>query len=366
MILQICYYALSVVGIIKKRSRALTFMMLVMMWIVFGLNTYNGDFGNYNWIYINIRNPIYWTEFEPLFNIIMYICNIAGLSFIQFRMVFGALYVLILYITVHRFTENIPQVLGFYMLFPYLMFTSVIRSGFANILIVLAYYEVFAGRDNKARFWFFIILASLIQYTSIFFVVYFFLKSKELKRIFLMIVPAFLGIVFVAYYSKMMYNIVSLMTSSYRTLKWFVPENSVQKSKWVLYLIVIDLLILFMAYLSKKENTNSSLKNPYAEDVFYLCASMLIFIPTFFITNASSRVLWELLLPVIISYAKDDEIRRHNNVFNLVTISRKDIILLIVLMAFSLYANLPYRGGVNDARLIFHNNLIYCEAITQP
>lgn len=366
MELQIAYYTLAILGIIKKRSKALTVLMLLMMWIVFGLCTYNGDYGNYSWIYQNIQNPLYWAEFEPLFNVIMFLCSKFGLTFIQFRMFFGAIYILILYITVHKFTENIPQVLGFYMLFPYLIFTSVIRSGFANLLIVLAYYEVFAGRENKVRFWILIIIASLIQYTSIIFVFYYYLRKKEFKRNSIIFVVASVGIVFIAYYSKLMYNIVSLMTSSYRVLKWFVPENSVQEGRWIIYLIIISLMTVFVAYLSKKEKPNNSLNNPYAEDVFYFSISLLIFIPTFFVTNASSRLIWEVLLLIFISFAKNDEVRRQNKRFPSITISRNNVVLFVVLLSFGLYANLPYRGSINDVGFIFYNNLIYGNVIVQP
>ena len=43
MALQIAYYLLSILGIIKKKSKLLTALIMIIMWIVFGLCTYNGD-----------------------------------------------------------------------------------------------------------------------------------------------------------------------------------------------------------------------------------------------------------------------------------------------------------------------------------
>ena len=106
MTLQIAYYLLSILGIIKKKSKLLTALIMIIMWIVFGLCTYNGDYGNYSWIYQNIQNPDFWTEFEPLYNVLMYICSVLDLSFIQFRMVFGGLYIILLYIVIGKYTEN--------------------------------------------------------------------------------------------------------------------------------------------------------------------------------------------------------------------------------------------------------------------
>ena len=365
MALLIGYYLLSIIGIIKKRSKLLTILMLAMMWIVFGLNTYNGDFGNYSWIYQNIQKPSYWAEFEPLYNVLMYICSILGLSFIQFRMVFGGIYLILLYIAISKYTENKAEVLGLYMLFPFLSFVAVIRSGFAGVLIVLAYHEIIADKNNKLKFWIYFIAACLIQYTSVLFVFYYFLRKKEFKKNSVLLVICILIGGFGAYYSGLLYRIVSLLTSSYRLLKWFIPQASGQEPRWILYLSILDLMCLVLAYLSRSENSISdkvwSARNPYSEDIFIISIAMLVFIPTFFVTNASIRFIWQFLLLIIICYAKDDECRFPNENIQRLGFSRKMILLLAVLIFFSYYSNLPYQGTENDGRLVFQNNLIYGE-----
>ena len=365
MALQIAYYLLSILGIIKKKSKLLTALIMIIMWIVFGLCTYNGDYGNYSWIYQNIQNPDFWTEFEPLYNVLMYICSVLDLSFIQFRMVFGGLYIILLYILIGKYTENKAEALGLYMLFPFLSFTSIIRSGFASVLIALAYYEIIAEKDNKIKFWILIIAATLMHYTSLLFVFYYFLRKNKFKRNIIILVVGLIGVEIAAYYTGMIYQVVSMMTSNYRTLKWFIPGNSVQKPRWILYLVIIALMLVVSAYLSRRDNNRRArnlLKiNPYAEDIFYINITMLIFIPTFFVTNASARFMWEILLLNIISYAKDDEIRFPYNSIKFLRFNRKIIVLIVFLLFFTFYSNLPYKGTVNDGSLIFQNNLIYGE-----
>lgn len=365
MTLQIVYYLLSILGIIKKKSKLLTALIMIIMWIVFGLCTYNGDYGNYSWIYQNIQNPDFWTEFEPLYNVLMYICSVLDLSFIQFRMVFGGLYIILLYIVIGKYTENKAEALGLYMLFPFLSFTSIIRSGFASVLIALAYYEIIAEKDNKIKFWILIIAATLMHYTSLLFVFYYFLRKNKFKRNIIILVVGLVGVEIAAYYTGMIYQVVSMMTSNYRTLKWFMPGNSVQKPRWILYLVIIALMLVVSAYLSRRDNNRRArnlLKiNPYAEDIFYINITMLIFIPTFFVTNASARFMWEILLLNIISYAKDDEIRFPYNSIKFLRFNRKIIVLIVFLLFFTFYSNLPYKGTVNDGSLIFQNNLIYGE-----
>ncbi len=362
MLLQISYFALSLFGIIKRKSKILTPLMLIMMWIIFGFSTYNGDFGNYSWIYQNIQNPSYWTEFEPIFNVLMYVCSIVGLNFIQFRMVFGGLYIVLLYKTISKFTEFKAEVLGLYMLFPFLLFTSIIRSGFASLLILLAYHEIIAEKNNKVKFWVFIAIACLIQYTSIFFVFYYYLRKKEFRNKNIILVVGILVIAFASYYSGLMHFVVSHITSNYRVLKWFMPQASGQEIRWVLYLVIIDLMCLFLAYLCLRENRFYSVGNcninPYAEDVFHINIAMLIFIPTFFVTNASSRFIWEMLLLNIICFVKDDELRFPVK-RNKISFSRKMVVLIAFLLFFLFYSNLPYKGTENDINMLFRNNLIY-------
>ncbi len=365
MILQFGYYLLSILGIIRKRSRILTVMMLFIMWIVFGLCTYNGDFGNYNWIYKNIQTPAYWLEFEPLFTALMLLCSKCGLNFIQFRMVFGGLFLLLLYYTIGKYTNNKAEVLGYYMLFPFLYFSSVIRSGIASILVILAFHEIIARRNNKIRFWVIIIIAVSIHLTSIFFIGYYFLRQKEIKKYSLIIMLGLVLLAFFLFYSGVLYSFVSIFISSDRTLKWFMPGHSDQESRWIVYLIILDFMIIILSYLSYRENKKNAIRNkttnPFTNDVYYINIGMLIFIPTFFVTNASSRFLWEILLLNILLFAKDDELRFKDTSLVNKKYHKKNIILLGFLLFFSYYANMPYKGTVNDRNLVFKNNMIFTE-----
>ena len=364
MILQISYYVLSVLGIIKKRSSILTGLMLFVMWIVFGLNTYNGDFGNYKWIYQNIQDPSYWTEFEPLFNVLMYVCSVMDLDFIQFRMIFAGIYILLLYKVIGKYTKNKAEVLGLYMLFLFLYFTSVIRSGLAALFIILAYHEIIAGKDNKIKFWLYIIVACLIHKTSIIFSFYYFLRGKKVRRNIIFLIILFLIMAFAAYYSGMMYTIASFVTLNERTLKWLMVQSAIgQEPRWILYLIIIDLASWFLLYISFRENKLASngvnFKNPYVKDALYINIAMLIFIPSFFISNASSRLIWQMLLLNIICYAKDDECKFSCNSVMKFSFSWKMIAMVLFLIFCSYYANLPYADTENDGRLVFENNVIY-------
>lgn len=360
MILQIFYYFLSIVGIVKKRSILLTPIMLLIMWCVFGLCTYNGDYENYRFIYNNIQNPIYWLEFEPFFNIIMYFCSKLGLSFIQFRMIYGAFFLILLHYAIGKYTENKSQVLGFVMIFPYIYFTSVIRSGLACVFILLAYNEIMGGKQKKIKFWIYFIIAILFHYTSIFFILYYIFRKMKGNKVFFVV-----GLVFVAiilYKSGILLYIMKYITDNERILKWYAPEKSSQQTRWVLYLIIIDLLVVFLAYLSKKNNKYLNhfqyIANPYAKDIYYFNIIMLILIPAFFVTNASGRLIWEILLFNIICYAKDDEIRFHDNNMIAIRYYKKDVLLTLFLILFAIYANLPYRGTRNDMNKIFYNNII--------
>lgn len=361
MVLQFIYYLISFAGILKKRSKFLTIIMLCLMWVIFGLCTYNGDYNNYNWIYQNIQTPIYWLEFEPLYNVLMYSCSIIGLSFFQFRMVFATIYILLLYYVIGKYTKNKAQVLGFFMIFPFLYFTSTIRSGIASVIVILAYYEITGGRNNKLKFWILMLIATLFHYTSIFFATYYFFRKMRGNKIFFVIFLVIMA--FALFMSGFIYSVMKQLTDNHRVLKWYSPENMKQEKRWILYLIIIDFMVLSLIILSKFYNKINSKKynitNLYVTDFFYFNIFLLsLFIPTFFVSNACSRFIWELLLFIIIIYAIDDEIRFKGNKINSLRYYRKDFLLLLFLLFFSFYENMPYRGTVNDGRLVFKNNIL--------
>lgn len=358
--LAIIYYGLAIIGFIKKKSKYVSFVMIGAMWVVFGFCTYNGDFENYRWVYNNIQNLTYWSEFEPLFNLMMYTTNILGLDFIQFRMVFSAIYLILLYFTISRYTENTSEVLGMYMVFPFLYFTSVIRSGLASVIVALAFYEITGGRERKKRFWILMVIAFLIHYTSIGFVVYYYLRNKkyENKNIFIVF-----GIVFgimLLFYSGVLHSAMSLVTSNQRFLKWFVP--STQEYRFIIYLIIISLVVICFSYISKKHNDflkkHDCEYNVYSSDIFYINIAAQAFLPTYFISNASARFIWQVMLLNIIGCAKDDEILFKNQRSS-VHINVKTLYLFVLLALLFIYSNLPYANTVNDGLLVFQNNLLF-------
>lgn len=363
MALQISYYILSILGLVKKKSKSLTVLMLFVMWLVFGLCTYNGDYPLYSTVYDNIQNFGYWTEFEPLFNVMMFGCSILGLNFIQFRMVFGALFLLLLNYTIGKYTVNKAEVLGLYMVFPYLWGISVIRSAFAGILVMLAYHDIIVGKNKKKKFWLLMITASLIQFTSIFFVAYYFFRNRKIKPLLIIIVATISIGGVVGYYFGVFYRIASLLTSNYRRLKWFDPANSSQKLKWSIYLIIILLVVIYLCYRARKEShryeMSLGISNKYADEIFYLSLTMLVLVPTFFVTNASNRFIWQFLLFCMVTYAKNDECRLQTGKWNLLSVRMENLILIACLIFFAYYSNLPYRGTYNDEYLAFQNNLIY-------
>lgn len=373
MALGIVFYTLCVMGIIVKKSRFLTVMMLAVMWVVFALCTYNGDFDNYAWIYQNIENHSYWMEYEPLFNVFMYLCHRIGLSFIQFRMLYATVYMILLYFVTTRYTDNVAETLGLFMVFPFIYFTSVIRSGLATLLIVLAYYHVIDGRNNRLRFWMILCVATLFHKTSILFGVYYFLREKPFRKYIVISVVLFVLLAFGVYYSGILYRLASMVTSNFRTLKWFMPDRADQKIRWTLYLFTISAAVIFMGYLGKNGNTYYIGKDTAKPNVPLCIVSsdglfratqglnmmLLLFSPSFFMSNASGRFIWQMIPFNILCYAKRDEYLTHGGRRNRLTISSRTLLLVVFLIGLFVYSNLPYRGTENDAFMIFRYNLLY-------
>lgn len=360
LILAGIYYSLCVIGFFKKNSKILAWIMITMMWIIMGLNTYSGDFSNYEWIYINIENRLYWNEFEPLFTLLMFVCHKIGLTFIGFRMVFAFIFLIVLHYTIQKYTENEAEVLALFMVFPYLYFVSVIRAGLSSVIVILALYEIIGENNNRIKFFLLMMVAVLFHYTSILFFSYLLFKEKKYRKVMILSIVVLSLLGFVLYFNGLIYKFASVFTSNKRLLKWFnlsLGNDGNQELRRALYMIIILLIMVLIVYCEYRNQKSNVYSGDLIENFLCLNINMIILLPVFFVTNTIVRILWEVLLANIICFAKADEIiskrkYRRNNM------SVMTFVLLISLFLFAFYSNLPYRGTKNDMFEIFRNNIL--------
>lgn len=111
----------------KQRSKIITLLILTYMWILVGLNTYTPDYAEYERVYFN---PTIWNV-EIGYRMLCDFFRGLGFTFQQFRMIFGAAYILLIYRGISKNTEYKNLVLAMFLLWPFVPFVSGARFSFA-------------------------------------------------------------------------------------------------------------------------------------------------------------------------------------------------------------------------------------------
>jgi hypothetical protein len=248
-------------GFFKKRSRLVTFFLLVLIWIIFALDTKSPDHDQYELAYWQSDYAVA-TFVEIGFKYWMVFCRDIGMTYLQFRMQFGLVYVTLLYWVTSRLTLNVNAVLALYLIWPCLVNASGIRHAFASLIVLL--FVPFLRRQG-VRYtiaYLFGILFSMTFHTgTVFHAVYIFAKSKMTWGKWLILVTGMLFLTF-AINSPLLY-VFALALDVHSISKWTVESqrmNIVGVLVNTAFVIMFFLLCLTARNISRK-NTDASHDN---------------------------------------------------------------------------------------------------------
>ena len=154
-------------NIVKKRSKIGFYILLIWMWILFSFNTNSADFEMYKGYYeLGRVYSSYYDGIEILYKISNDLGNLLNLNFIQFKMIYSGIALILLNIAIKRLTTNFSFALGCYFIFPYLIDIVQIRHFMASIIILLAI-TVLKDRDKKSYIKYYILNMIAIGFHNI-------------------------------------------------------------------------------------------------------------------------------------------------------------------------------------------------------
>lgn len=358
-------FFLFLTAYLKPKSKVISFLVLGTMWVLYGFNTYSGDFVAYEYVYNDLWN-IGVMHFEPAYSLIMILCKLLNMSFIMFKVVLATLYVLLLYQVTCKYTQYCALALALYFLYPFPYFMSVLRGGFASLIIVNAAHHLCSQeKAGNIKFIFGILAATMFHYTSIFFFFLLFVKNGLDKK---KITVLLLGIMlFGTLYMKAdLYAIVSRFTEREKTLQWFQRTNIAYSNiKGIICAWIVLFGNIFISWLIKKYHNRY--KNSCRERELKLSALnlnsmlfMLVLLLFTFFQNVAMRFVWELLPLIIFSgsnairlYEKSRPGKKKSFIFII------GLIIMIWMPVLLVYANEPYFFTEISAFRLFENNLLY-------
>lgn len=217
--------ACLVLALIKPESKKATVFVMVYLWLLYALNTYTPDGVNYEKVY-NTKELVESFYYEPAYSVLMMVCRWLGLSFQSFRMVLASIYVPLLYLAVRRLTPYTTYVLALFAIFPLPYFYSVLRSGFAALIIVFGLgYLLSDDRRDGWKYVGCVAAAMLFHLSSVLFLVLLYACKRLQAKWLLMLVAGMFAACAMICFTDIPYQIVSRITDSERVLTWVQYSN---------------------------------------------------------------------------------------------------------------------------------------------
>lgn len=171
------FISLILFSFIFRQSKALSVILLLFMWVMFGWSYGNADYLAYYDAYYGVNNGGLSVGLQFVFSLF----SRAGLSYRFFLISFSFLLLLFLFFSIRRLTNNTAFTLGLYLFFPFCLDVVQIKNFTVVVLLTLGISSLFSmekkgrkGTINKrilpiAFFCLCIITATLMHYSAVFY-----------------------------------------------------------------------------------------------------------------------------------------------------------------------------------------------------
>lgn len=329
-----------------KKSKIVFILMFILMWGLFGWNYWNADYRMYNEMYSVSISDLKFLKYEGGYSFLIFCSKSAGLSFQQFHILISAI-VLLLVFRFFYFFSYLPAFLTvcfFWFFFP-LQFV-IFRNFIAFAIILQGLISVLKGEKyNKLKYVFFVLLASTIHISSLFYLLFLFsFRKTEVKiKIVYLWAAGLLIILFASH--NFIFDALSLLNEQkavfYKTSVYlFLAYSSLQ----ILNLYVIKYFLSFKSHFGNEEE-NSRI------EVILLNINilMLLLIPVYYELAVFVRILLNLSIVNIVF------------IVNKSFITEKDVFPKFLFLFYLLFWFSGFIFFVKENTIIplFFNNLLF-------
>lgn len=281
-----------------------------------GLNTKTPDYETYKIIY---RDSIFLNAklyVEPAYKLICLFFNYLGFTFQQFRMIWAAVYSLVLLAAVKKLSIKPNITLALYLLWPCVSFVSGMRFALASVLVCLGTsYLIENNWKGIIKFIVIVLIGASIHRSVLFYLVFIFARKKFTGKQYLIIFSAIL-LLTMSLYTGLIASIAQSVFSGeleYKIFRWtsLDSDTGVVHLNMMGFIVNISFVIIFtflINEMSKPIIRFAKLKRNELQTVQYIkiiqtvtlykniSMCLLLTIPLYIITQEYSRLLYGILL----------------------------------------------------------------------
>ena len=346
MIIRLLYLLLGLLGLVRKKSAYVSFLIFVFVVIAFGWNYDNPDYENYLLKYEWKDGEIFLTA-EIGFNFLCYIGNSLHLSFQEFRLFIGIISYLLLYLSIKKISYNLGLVASIYLLFFLFIDVTQIRNLLSFTIVLFAFVK-YIRDDSKIRdiilYTILVIIASSIHFSSIFFLVFIF-ALKDIKIIHVLVFAGLAG-----FFNTVIY----LFLENYfdKILNYTEDTASTIAAIGFSFIQVLNYWIIsaFMKKTRRSKLNMISVISPRMQEIILKCNMLLISLIPFYFTGAIFTRLFRFTALINIIYLS-----------NLIPRKRK-FKYILALIIYALYFHIMFNGFglfTELANSVFNYNLLF-------
>lgn len=293
MELIIIYIILIVLSKSIKRSTILASVIFLFAILVMGLNTENPDTSQYLYYYEGSGDGLIY-RLEIGHFMIMRLCNIANLSFLQYKIIVSCCAFVLMYSALKKITINISYIAGFYLLCYLPQDVVQYRNLFAFTIILwgVATFLLNDKKNSRILYAAVVIAATSIHVSSIFFML-FLIPDKLINKITMIVM--FLTSLIISASALTIFG--TYIDVSLKNLEGYNNETKTQVAYF--FIAVQILLCLYLLLIKKKFNISTN------ERLFSLIIKtnllMLLIVPMYFYDMNFSRLFRFWCFPTFIA-----------------------------------------------------------------
>lgn len=126
-----------ILGLIKTNSKVISFILVVLIYLLFAFEHSEGDYEVYQQLFYNISvGDNFALTYEAFFVLLCKTADSYGLSFEQLRYIVSGVSVLLLFITAKKFTDKTAYVFALFFVFPALVDAELFRQLTGSCIVI--------------------------------------------------------------------------------------------------------------------------------------------------------------------------------------------------------------------------------------
>ena len=264
--------------------------ILFFMWILFGYNTYNGDYAEYE----NQFNLGKQGTFEEGFKLLLVWARALGISNYQdFLKISSFLFLLIVFYFACKYTKRPKAVMTLFLIYPFLVLCETVRYAFVFLFILTGISILLSDKKNSILLYVILVfIASMFNTSALLYLVLAFYKVPLKRRQKFNVMFILCLIISVLTYTQVFYFLAYHLLGTSKILGWLGNH-----ARYGMIIPISEQIISFLIFqygyqLSKKYNIRTKMNG----DILYdLNIMILILLPLYFITVVFIRAYYVFL-----------------------------------------------------------------------